>query len=203
MTISVFARLGARLFATALAIWLAGCAYNTGTVIMLPEKDGRDTAVEVRQRDQTIVLDKPYAATREWPLGAQAYMSDPMEVQARFGAALAAQPRRPASFTLYFSEGQDALTAESAAVFETVFAEIAKYPVPDVVVVGHTDKVGTDQVNDALALRRAGTVRASLIARGVAPENIVAVGRGKRDPLVPTADGVAEPRNRRVEIVVR
>jgi outer membrane protein OmpA-like peptidoglycan-associated protein len=203
MTISVFARLGARLFATALAIWLAGCAYNTGTVIMLPEKDGRDTAVEVRQRDQTIVLDKPYTATREWPLGAQAYTSDPKEVQARFGAALAAQPRRPASFTLYFSEGQDALTAESAAVFETVFAEIAKYPVPDVVVVGHTDKVGTDQVNDALALRRAGTVRASLIARGVAPENIVAVGRGKRDPLVPTADGVAEPRNRRVEIVVR
>jgi outer membrane protein OmpA-like peptidoglycan-associated protein len=203
MTISVFARLGARLFAAALATWLAGCAYNTGTVILLPEKDGRDAAVEVRQRDQTIVLDKPYAATREWPLGAQAYTSDPKEVQARFGAALAAQPRRPASFTLYFIEGQDALTAESAAIFETVFAEIAKYPVPDVVVVGHTDKVGSDQVNDALALRRAGTVRASLIARGVAPENIVAVGRGKRDPLVPTADGVAEARNRRVEIVVR
>jgi OmpA-OmpF porin, OOP family len=37
----------------------------------------------------------------------------------------------------------------------------------------------------------------------VAPVNIVAVGRGKREPLVPTADGVAEPRNRRVEIVVR
>ena len=57
--------------------------------------------------------------------------------------------------------------------------------------------------NDALALRRAETVRAMLIARGVAPENIVAVGRGKRELLVPTADGVAEPRNRRVEIVVR
>jgi outer membrane protein OmpA-like peptidoglycan-associated protein len=42
-----------------------------------------------------------------------------------------------------------------------------------------------------------------LIARGVAPGNVVAVGRGKREPAVPTADGVAEPRNRRVEILVR
>jgi outer membrane protein OmpA-like peptidoglycan-associated protein len=40
-------------------------------------------------------------------------------------------------------------------------------------------------------------------ARGVASASIVAVGRGKREPLIPTADGVAEPRNRRVEIVVR
>jgi outer membrane protein OmpA-like peptidoglycan-associated protein len=42
-----------------------------------------------------------------------------------------------------------------------------------------------------------------LIRRGVAPENIVAFGRGKREPIVPTPDGVAEPRNRRVEIYVR
>jgi outer membrane protein OmpA-like peptidoglycan-associated protein len=42
-----------------------------------------------------------------------------------------------------------------------------------------------------------------MIERGVAPADIVAIGRGKRELLVPTADGVAEPRNRRVEIVVR
>jgi outer membrane protein OmpA-like peptidoglycan-associated protein len=42
-----------------------------------------------------------------------------------------------------------------------------------------------------------------LIARGIASESIVAIGRGKRELLVPTADGVAEPRNRRVEILVR
>ena len=41
------------------------------------------------------------------------------------------------------------------------------------------------------------------LARGIAAENIVVVGRGKREPIVPTADGVAEPRNRRVEILVR
>ena len=104
---------------------------------------------------------------------------------------------------LYFLEGQDELTVESKENCEKAFVEVSKYPVPDLVVVGHTDKVGSDQFNDELALRRAKAVRDALIARGVAPVNIVAVGRGKRDPLVPTADGVAEPRNRRVEIVVR
>jgi OmpA-OmpF porin, OOP family len=131
------------------------------------------------------------------------YRSDPKEVDARFGAALAAQPIRAKSFTLYFLEGQDEFTVESKEIFETVFAEIARYPVPDLVVVGHTDKVGSDQFNDALALRRAEAVRTTLIVRGVAPANITTVGRGKREPLIPTADGVAEPRNRRVEIVVR
>ena len=48
-----------------------------------------------------------------------------------------------------------------------------------------------------------GEVRTALIRLGIAPENIVAAGRGKREPAVPTADGVAEPRNRRVEILVR
>ena len=197
-------RLGARAAAAALAfaVGLGGC-YNTGTVILLPEKDARDASVEVRQGNDAYLLDKPYAAVRQMPAGPLPYTADQKEVDARFGAALSAQPKRAESFTLYFLEGQDELTAESKQAFETVLVEITKYPVPDVVVVGHTDTVGTDQVNDALARKRAETVKGLLVARGVAAANIEAVGRGKRELLVKTADGVAEPRNRRVEIVVR
>jgi outer membrane protein OmpA-like peptidoglycan-associated protein len=86
---------------------------------------------------------------------------------------------------------------------QQVLAEIARYPVPDIVVVGHTDLVGSDQVNDVLAKKRAQAVEAILVGRGIGTGNIVAIGRGKREPAVPTAEGVAEPRNRRVEIVVR
>jgi outer membrane protein OmpA-like peptidoglycan-associated protein len=75
--------------------------------------------------------------------------------------------------------------------------------VPDVLVIGHTDSVGSDQYNDALSRQRAEVIRAGLINSGIAPENIVAVGRGKRELAVKTADGVAEPRNRRVDIEVR
>ena len=190
-------------FAAAFAISaLIGCA-SRGTVVLLPEKDGKPTAVVVKQGDKEAVLDKPYAAVHETALGPRPYAATPEEVQTKFGAALASQPQRAASFTLYFVEGKDEFTEDSKRIVEAVFNEIAKRPVPDVVVVGHTDGVGSDQLNDALARQRAETVRAELIRRGVAPENVQASGRGKREPLIPTPDGVAEPRNRRVEIFVR
>ena len=186
-----------------LAALLNACATQTGTVVLLPEKDGKDTAVVVKQGEVPVVLSEPYAAARLTTAGSQAYKSSPQEVQALFGAALAAQPGRPVEFTLYFVEGKGELTEESKQIVNAVFAEIAKRPVPDVLVVGHTDAVGTNHVNDPLSQQRAEVIRAGLIRNGIAPENIVAVGRGKREPIVPTADGVAEPRNRRVEIIVR
>jgi len=189
-------------FAVALGL-LGGCATRVGTVVLLPEKDGRDTAVVVRQGDKQVVIDQPYAAAELTSSGPRAYSSSAAEVQARFGPALAAQPMRPVQFTLYFVEGTDELTDESKRILERAISEIASRPVPDIVVVGHTDKVGSDPFNDALARQRAETVRAALVRRGVAPDNIVAAGRGKREPAIATADGVAEPRNRRVEIVVR
>lgn len=184
------------------AVLAAGCASH-GTVVLLPEKDGRDTSVVVRQGDREVVLAQPYAAVNLTSSGPRAYTASAADVQAQFGAALAAQPARPVQFTLYFVEGSDELTDESRRAFDRALAEIAGRPVPDIVVVGHTDKVGSDPFNDALARQRADAIRAALIRRGIAPENIVAVGRGKREPAVNTAEGVAEARNRRVEIVVR
>lgn len=187
----------------ALAGWLAGCALQRERIILLPEQDGRPTAVTVKQGSRQVVLDKPYAATDLSLADPWSYRASAAEVQAEFGAALAAQPSRAAHFTLYFVEGSDELTPDSRKTFEDVFADLSKRPVVDVLVVGHTDAVGSDQFNDALARQRAESVRAALIARGIGAADVVAVGRGKRELLVPTADGVAEPRNRRVEIVVR
>ena len=73
----------------------------------------------------------------------------------------------------------------------------------DISVIGHTDFVGTDQYNDALSLQRALRVKDLLVKRGFPAKMIQAVGRGKREPVVKASDGVAEPRNRRVEIIVR
>jgi outer membrane protein OmpA-like peptidoglycan-associated protein len=86
---------------------------------------------------------------------------------------------------------------------DQILVAIAARPAPELTVAGHTDALGSDQYNDALSLRRAERVRTLLIGRGIAPGSIVAVGRGKREPRVPTPVGVAEPRNRRVEITVR
>jgi outer membrane protein OmpA-like peptidoglycan-associated protein len=174
---------------------------QSGVVVLLPEKDGKDAAVTIAQGDDKAVLDQPYAAANLTSWGPRKYALSAEDVQSRFGQALAAQPLRPRSFTLHFVAGGDELTDESKATLDTVFAEIARYPVADIVVIGHTDLVGADTVNDPLSRKRAEAVRALLIARGVQPENVVAIGRGSREPLVPTVGD--EPRNRRAEIVVR
>jgi outer membrane protein OmpA-like peptidoglycan-associated protein len=196
-------RAAARSAAVALTIALLGACASKGVVVLLPEADGKPTAVTVRQADKEVVLDRPYAAANVAAQGLDAYQSNPQEVEAKFGRALAAQPIRAETFVLYFVEGKDEFTDESKRLVDKVLAEVARRPVPDVLVVGHTDTVGTDQLNDALGLRRAETVRAALIALGVPAGDVQASSRGKRAPAVPTADNVAEPRNRRVEIIVR
>ena len=192
------ARIASRVAACAL---LGACA--SSTVVLLPEKDGRASAVSVKEGDKETVLDQPYAAAKTTPFGPRPYQSSEQEVQKQFAPALAAQPSRAASFTLYFVEGKDEFTEESKQAVDRVLAEIAKRPVPDVLVVGHTDTVGTDASNDALGLQRAEAVRAALIKLGIPAADIRAISRGKRQLAVPTADNVSEPRNRRVEIVVR
>jgi hypothetical protein len=67
---------------------------------------------------------------------------------------------------------------------------------------GHTDTSGSEAYNMALSLRRANTVKNALMQEGVPAQAISVVGRGEANPLVATGDGVREPQNRRVEIVV-
>jgi outer membrane protein OmpA-like peptidoglycan-associated protein len=81
--------------------------------------------------------------------------------------------------------------------------ELRRRPGSDILVIGHTDRVGQQAENDRLSLMRAERLKAELVAQGIAAGRIQAAGRGEREPLVLTDDGVDEPRNRRVEINVR
>jgi outer membrane protein OmpA-like peptidoglycan-associated protein len=68
---------------------------------------------------------------------------------------------------------------------------------------GHADRSGTPQYNQRLSQRRAEAVAAELVRQGVARNEIGVQAFGESRPLVPTADNVREPQNRRVEIVLR
>ncbi|HEY6086436.1 MAG TPA: OmpA family protein [Burkholderiaceae bacterium] len=182
---------------------LSACAAQQGSVVLLPERGGKSTALVVSQGSQQVSLAEPYAAVHLTSGGPQGYRSNAEEVQASFAAALAAQPLPPTQFTLYFVEGKDEFTDASKRTLDGILAAIAERPVPDLLVIGHTDRVGTDAYNDTLSRQRAEVVRNALLARGIAQDKVVAIGRGKREPIVPTADGAAEARNRRVEIQVR
>ncbi|HZX31503.1 MAG TPA: OmpA family protein [Rhodocyclaceae bacterium] len=185
----------------ALSLGVAGC--TTERIVLLPSQDGRPSALVVRQGGAEQNLTHPYATVARQAGSLNAYTSSPDEVAGRFAPVLAALPARPKSFRVNFLPGGDALAPESVAEFERIKAEIGSHSSPEVVVVGHTDRVGSLRTNDELSLKRAQSVREALIAAGVPAEVIEAYGRGEREPLVPTEDEVDEPRNRRVEISVR
>ncbi|UCV24863.1 OmpA family protein [Ferribacterium limneticum] len=180
---------------------LAGCASER--IVLLPAADGRPSAVVVRDAGGEIRLDKPYAAAKRSVGANSAYQSSAEEVTERFAQALGAQPPRPSSYVLYFEAGGNVLTPESQAALANIRKEIAERPASEVMVIGHTDRVGSVDGNDKLSKKRAESLRDLLIESGVAADKMEAVGRGERDPLVPTDDEVDEPKNRRVEISVR
>jgi outer membrane protein OmpA-like peptidoglycan-associated protein len=133
----------------------------------------------------------------------ESYRASEDEIRSTFGSTLSALPGRPTSFILYFLEGRDELTDESRAELDRVFAELKRRPLPDIVVIGHTDTKGELAYNDRLSLARAEKMRDMMVSLGIPAERIQAAGRGKRELLVPTEDNISEPRNRRVEINVR
>jgi outer membrane protein OmpA-like peptidoglycan-associated protein len=199
-----------RFIATFLAAFVAaGCACKAPVtpalfVVVPSPHNGHVGKVVVTRGGESHLIDTAFGAQRLTGDGALvAAKLTEAEVRKDFGATLTALPGRPASFTLYFLEGKDELTAESQGELEKVFAELKRRPLPDIVVIGHTDTVGGLAYNDKLSLARAERMREMMVAMGIPPERINAAGRGKRELLVPTEDNVSEPRNRRVEINVR
>lgn len=174
--------------------------------MLLPDRGaGGGGALSVTHGRVEGTLATPYAAARvARPGHVDVGTSSPEEVRTTFGPALAALPPRPVTFILQFAEGRDDLSPEARALMTSaILPEVARREAAEVEVVGHTDRVGSVGANDALALRRAERVREELVGLGIPRERIEVAGRGEREPLVPTADEVPEPRNRRVEIVVR
>lgn len=125
------------------------------------------------------------------------------DVQRLFGDVLSALPLSPRHFTLFFKFQSEELTDGSRALVQEVLKAVKSRQVPDVTVLGHTDTTGTSTTNFALGLRRANRVRAILVETGLNPSSIDVVSHGEAELLIPTSDGVFEPRNRRVEITVR
>ena len=107
------------------------------------------------------------------------------------------------TFLLYFKSGGAVLTAESEAMLTEIQAVIKTRDSNDISVVGHTDRVGAADVNAALSLKRAETVADWLVNGGVNRDIIEITSHGEENPVIPTEDNVAEPKNRRVEVTVR
>jgi outer membrane receptor protein involved in Fe transport len=107
----------------------------------------------------------------------------------------------PHSYLVFFDFNKSDLTPQATQIVDQAAANAETTKVTQLTVTGHTDTVGSDAYNMRLSRRRAESVAAELEKKGIASSEIEIVAKGKRDLLVPTADGVREPQNRRVQIV--
>ncbi|MEZ5662784.1 MAG: OmpA family protein [Burkholderiaceae bacterium] len=189
----------------AASLLLIACAPATlEKVVLLPQSDGRPSAVEVRQGETSRVLDTPYQMTvlrTDQPLVVE--KTTARDVAAEYPRLVNAPLLPPDRFVLNFLPGSSALTPESRAQLPQVLGKARERSGGEIVVVGHTDRQGATDANDRLSLQRAQAIRDLLLQQGFDPQLVEAVGRGEREPLVPTDDGVVEPRNRRADVIVR
>ena len=181
-----------------------GCATQRAVVLLLPDEGGTVGRASVSNQAGAVELvDARSAAVVEKGRAPQlvSIMSD-AEVKRKFGETLAILPAAPIRFTVYFQFDSDALTDESRRLVPRILATVKERSAREVIVVGHTDRMGSTAENFALGLKRATTVRTLLMAAGLDSSIVDVTSLGESDPVVRAANGQAEPRNRRVEIVV-
>lgn len=112
-------------------------------------------------------------------------------------------PTEARSFLVFFDWDKTALSDRARQIIRDAADASQKVQTTRIEVNGYTDSSGATGYNKTLSLRRAQTVAAELVKDGVAKEAIHIKGFGESNPLVPTAQGVREPQNRRVEILIR
>lgn len=186
----------------ALGLLLAGCA-DANRVVLMPDPDGHVGKVEVTAKGGAQTLTQAKTAVSAGAVTAAPKPLNDAEIDKTWGAAIAAQPPRPQTFTLYFVSGTADLTPESVAELPAIIAVVTTRSHARLIIAGHADAVGSDDVNLRISRQRAEKVRDSLLKAGAKPEGLDVSSHGKRNPLVPTADGVSEPKNRRVSVTVQ
>ena len=110
-------------------------------------------------------------------------------------------PAAPRVFIVFFDWDKDVITPEGHAIIQQAADAYRSGAPVQLQVTGYTDRSGSPGYNQRLSERRANNVARAMAALGVPKEQMVVSGRGENDNRVPTAPGVREPQNRRVEIV--
>jgi outer membrane protein OmpA-like peptidoglycan-associated protein len=188
-----------------LVLLFSGCCKRT-TLILLPDETGTAGEATLQTEQGVMLVNTAYTQTSVGSGGTlptPATSIDPQKVQKKYGELLAAQPQSPESFILYFEAGGTNLTSESKSMLPVVVEAVQQDAPVEVSIIGHSDTQGDADYNHELSLKRAEIVHKLLFDIAPFIERVSVKSHGEKDQLVSTADEVSEPRNRRVEIMIR
>lgn len=174
-------------------------------VVLVPDLDGAVGQVIVSGQKGSQVLTRAGQVAGIDGNEVKAEIAGP-KLDADFSEAKAAQPTPPEHFMLYFVSGGTRLTDESEIQFTDILTRWktrGAQAIVEVVVIGHTDTVGSAENNIALSAQRAKAVADRLQAAGLKLSALTLESHGEKNPLIPTRNGVSEPRNRRVQVTIR
>lgn len=174
-------------------------------IVLLESPDGSVGKVSVADARGNTLIDEAGEAVNmdAYLTNDQVFKVEKEVIKEEFGNAIDSRPPLPAKYVLLFQLGNAKLTPESLAEANKLLEDIKSRPAPDITILGHTDTVGRDTVNDKLSRKRAESV-AELIRTQVAELRAMEIEYfGKRLPYIKTPDNTPELRNRRVEVTVR
>lgn len=103
---------------------------------------------------------------------------------------------------LLYDFDSDAVKSDARTNLRNLASSLDKYPGTDLVIIGHTDSVGTDGYNQSLSERRANSAASFLSSEGVARSRIITRGLGETEPVQPNATDSGRQANRRVEVAI-
>jgi outer membrane protein OmpA-like peptidoglycan-associated protein len=175
-------------------------------IVLVPDPDGSVGQVTVSNAAGSVDMNRANQSTsvrdRTSAPAAPAELK-PAQVQDLFGKVLSNVPLPPIHFLLYFESDSVQLLPASVELLPEIVSAIQQRAPTRISVVGHSDTRGDKAYNLDLSRRRAAAVKQRLVDSGVDDTFMDVSSHGEENPLVKTADNVANAKNRRVEVVVR
>lgn len=175
-------------------------------VVLLADDDGHIGKIEVSTNAGSQVIDQPnqYTVVKDVnKVPAKPEVASDEMIKTVYAGLLSAQPIPPVSFTLYFESATTFIDQESAMLIPKIIDAARERKPAEINIVGHADRAGNDAFNIKLSLERAKAVHNILRLESIDDAVFEVSSHGENDPLILTEDGVAEAKNRRVEVIVR
>lgn len=179
---------------------------NPTTTIVLADNHKNHNAIVIQTDAGSAVIDKPgqyvnLSSKNQAP--SQIKTMSQNDINKKFKVVQQATPLNPVNINLYFKYNSNDLTKESKSKLPQIL-DLIRARIPCAVnIIGHTDTKGKASYNEKLAYKRAQYVKDWILSSDVELDNLEVKSYGESDLLVQTADNVAEPKNRRVEIFIK